>query len=855
LRSLELFNNRSAAGELTGELPFLPYHVQAQNSYFIAALHALLGGAAYYPTSGTHLAALRFGSNMGYTQGRYNYVDSTSDWVVWVKKDGADGAERAKFFEKLVDWLGLKDKPDTQAPSGHKWYYRSGGTSCADLDLGVDPAVVWDSKTMEAIWRANLKKDDDIWLAAWLPQKVDWKAPQAFHLYADVCVLEYDEEAGKACLDSEQKHAGFSDWLGTDNCIRPQLLDKLLPPRFAPAGEGIAWDTLHLDGHSVQVPRELMRALPQWNSAGDGDHPGVYDTEEAERSLEAMERKFPSYCLPLDGQITSGAWFNTMREAPLVQSECEGILRGMQEAQSPLAPFCRLEDVKCAEYGPPGKKFREAPPTEGPDAFHPLIPRADHDEDRAVEALRALYEKHTASARRTLSFASLEASAEETPAFFGNHFLSRHRGPAGMTFVPREMLEAADAHARRSLELFNGRWAAGELTGELPFLPYYIQAQNSYFIAALQIILGGIAHYPTSGTHLSALRFGSNIGYTQGRYNFVDSDSDWAVWVKKGERASFFRKLVDWLGLKEKPDTQSPSGRKWYYRSGGTSCANLDLGVDPFGEWGSETTEAIGRANVEMHSDFWLGAWLPYKVKEKQPQKFILYSDVCVFEYDEETGKACLDSEQTHAGLSDWLGTDNCVRPEVLDKLLPPLFAPSAEASAWDTIRLDGHSLQVPRDLMRSVPQWKSVGYGDDPGVYDASETERSLEAVKHWFPSYCLPLDGQITSGGWFWTMRETPLAQPECEGILRGIQDLQSPLAPFCRPEDKQCTAYAPPGRHFREAPPKEGPHAFHPLIPRADHDEHKAVEALKALHEKNAASARRVLSWRALGWWLVA
>jgi len=146
----------------------------------------------------------------------------------------------------------------------------------------------------------------------------------------------------------------------------------------------------------------LLRAVPQWKSAGNGDHPGVYDTNQTERSLEAMKRKLPNFCFPIDGQITSGRWFTTMREAPLAQSECEGLLRGIQDRQSPLAPFCRPEDIDCADYAPPGKRFREAPPT-GPDVFHPLIPRADHDGRKALEALRALREKHMASAWRVLS--------------------------------------------------------------------------------------------------------------------------------------------------------------------------------------------------------------------------------------------------------------------------------------------------------------------------------------------------------------------------------------------------------------------------------------------------------------------
>lgn len=112
-------------------------------------------------------------------------------------------------------------------------------------------------------------------------------------------------------------------------------------------------------------------------------------------------------------------------------------------------------------------------------------------------------------------------------------------------------------------------------------------------VAALKIVTGCLApgqelFYPTNGTYLGAARFGSVIGYTGTRYNFVDGDSDWLVWVerKRGEKPMaatdrFYASVAQLLG----PD--------WSLKRDGGSCAMMPLSKLSYARWNAKEQTKI----------------------------------------------------------------------------------------------------------------------------------------------------------------------------------------------------------------------------------------------------------------------
>ncbi|CAD7946411.1 unnamed protein product [Amoebophrya sp. A120] len=468
---------------LTLEMPVLPYVVQAQHSYFISALKLILedeeniqegNGAtllrtittknvepapltptyqdnSFFPYGGTHLAAARYGSLVGYTGSRYNFVDFDTDYLVWVKKEEGEPQGRAtrRFFKALVeDYFGNDlAKPGPGDPALGHWAWRAGevGRSCILVDLdgaaGVPdlPYAYWPSENVAAIRDSELQRGDILpEPAGWIGEKFRRHDSHGFRLYADVCVIEYDEKVGKACLDANTKDLSVRFWLDNKtNCIRDEVLPKLLPPKFASAArlaDKSAWQMLKADGHTLQTPGEVLWATTTKLARKDKynrspPHPGagreaassVFSSSSPSSNINAQDdiktpnptsRLVSNYCMPPAGVIVSGEWWNTTREAPLGDQECEAILEHIAQVSSPLAPFCRSGiDVDCKyvagerrggfEVGRVRLRNREKKQSQLP--YHPTIPRAHHDPKLAREHLQGLHRASIAGAKRVVA--------------------------------------------------------------------------------------------------------------------------------------------------------------------------------------------------------------------------------------------------------------------------------------------------------------------------------------------------------------------------------------------------------------------------------------------------------------------
>ena len=202
------------------------------------------------------------------------------------------------------------------------------------------------------------------------------------------CVNQHPVQ--NAQLNGWQTGAGLSDWLDGNNCIRADLLQKLLPPGLSATSPQASheWDTMHMDGHQITVPRELRRGIHQWKSHHRLPK-GVPFAAGVDRNLDAANIR--PYCLPLAGQIVSGSWWNSLREAPLSVQECHNILERIKTLKSPLADYCRDGvDVDCeALYGAGGaghyKRIEKN--------YHEVIPKPEHDGGFARQRLEDFHKE------------------------------------------------------------------------------------------------------------------------------------------------------------------------------------------------------------------------------------------------------------------------------------------------------------------------------------------------------------------------------------------------------------------------------------------------------------------------------
>ena len=93
---------------------------------------------------------------------------------------------------------------------------------------------------------------------------------------------------------------------------------------------------------------------------------------------------------------------------------------------------------------------------------------------------------------------------------------------------------------------------------ELPFQTWKAQTANSFYLQALQTLAPG-RFYPIAGTMLASLRYGQIAGWIDttagsgekaaknGRYNWVDGDFDYLVFIPRGTLNSFTEQLAKLL--------------------------------------------------------------------------------------------------------------------------------------------------------------------------------------------------------------------------------------------------------------------------------------------------------------------
>jgi len=273
------------------EMPFLTWMAQIDNSCIISSLKAVTPGGydSFYPVAGTLLGALRYGSVSGWTGKRHNFVDSDGDYVVFLRKHpgDAEGAARQRWVHKL----------------------KSLGTVAVFPRHGQSVFMVKPHHFVEygdveqEMLDSNRDKFNEVW---------HFTGALSQRFFGDVVVFEVevdvDGTARKAFLDRGQKDAGLSDWLQTGkhnpetNSIRADLLLKVLPSHFKGEAHDGAVSRLRLDGHDLFLPNEVFNHIPRWK-----------DPSKVVR--------LDSFVLPLDGQITSGAWYNTDLERPLDHDE------------------------------------------------------------------------------------------------------------------------------------------------------------------------------------------------------------------------------------------------------------------------------------------------------------------------------------------------------------------------------------------------------------------------------------------------------------------------------------------------------------------------------------------------------
>ena len=215
------------------------YHkVVSFHREFIQGLHSIPElKDAFLPIRGTLLAALRFGSQVGFLGDRFNFVDLDSDWLIFVEEDSQQivpGTACSRVTAEIL--AALNSGPSSSSPTE---------TRCAPgswrvkfkSHLPCNPMFVCD---------AGGHPDNYVSTVTAEVSETDWdtdsvQRPRAVPFFADVGIVEVsrtNREARFPCC-SEKKVRPSHAWVGVgmfcpeENAPFPkEHLRWVLPPKF-----------------------------------------------------------------------------------------------------------------------------------------------------------------------------------------------------------------------------------------------------------------------------------------------------------------------------------------------------------------------------------------------------------------------------------------------------------------------------------------------------------------------------------------------------------------------------------------------------------------------------------------------